>query len=314
MTAVSIIMNCYNGEAWLREAIDSVFAQTFTDWELIFWDNASTDGSAAIARSYGPRLRNFRCETNVPLGAARHLAMAEASGEWIGFLDTDDIWYPHKLERQMAALAGSAHVLCYGGIANVAPSGKLIREVLPSYPSGDQFEAQLNQFEINMVTPLVRRDVLARNGLCFEPSLTASEEYNLFMRVMTKGTVASVPEVLGAWRIQPGSLTDRQIDRLPVERRFTLAQLERENPGITAAHSRAFREAQARGDYYEGRYLMGLGRRLDAFRLLGRNAWVDRRYAALAVAALVPGAWRAIHSNTLKLKVLPRLFGIARYR
>lgn len=313
MTAVSVIMNCYNGETWLREAIDSVFAQTFADWELIFWDNASTDGSTAIARSYGPRLRYFRGEFNVPLGEARHLAMAEATGEWIGFLDTDDLWYTHKLEHQMAAVADTVHVLCYGGIANITSSGQLIRKVLPNYPSGDQFEAQLNQFEINMVTPILRRAVLARHDLDFEPSLTASEEYNLFMRVMTKGTVASVPEVLGAWRMQAGSLTDRQIDRLHLERRFTLDQLELENPGITLAYPTAFREAQARGDYYEGRYLMSLGRRMATFRLLGGNAGVDRRYAALAAAALFPGAWRAIHSNTLKLKILPRLFGIARY-
>ncbi|HEY2399610.1 MAG TPA: glycosyltransferase family 2 protein, partial [Steroidobacteraceae bacterium] len=111
MPEVTVIMNCYNGERYLREAIDSVFAQTFADWEIIFWDNASTDGSADIARSYtDPRMRYFRGERNVPLGEARKLALAQARGEWIGFLDTDDLWYPQKLARQIGALQGNDHV------------------------------------------------------------------------------------------------------------------------------------------------------------------------------------------------------------
>src|ERR1035441_6876343 len=94
MPRVSVVMNGFNGERYLRAAIDSVVAQTFQDWELIFWDNASTDGSAEIVRSYGDaRLRYFRGERTVPLGAARKLALEKVRGEWIGFLDTDDLWY-----------------------------------------------------------------------------------------------------------------------------------------------------------------------------------------------------------------------------
>ncbi|HZY30567.1 MAG TPA: glycosyltransferase, partial [Candidatus Methylomirabilis sp.] len=59
---VSVIMNCLNGERYLREAMDSVFAQTYTDWEIVFWDNASTDASAEIAKGYGDRVRYFRSE------------------------------------------------------------------------------------------------------------------------------------------------------------------------------------------------------------------------------------------------------------
>ena len=68
--AVSVIMNCLNSSRHLREALDSLMAQTFTDFEVIFWDNASTDASPAIAQSYGPQVRYFRGETIAPLGAA----------------------------------------------------------------------------------------------------------------------------------------------------------------------------------------------------------------------------------------------------
>ena len=98
---VSIIMNCLNGERYLRQAIDSVFNQTYKDWEIIFWDNGSTDTSAEIAKSYGERVRYFRSKKTYPLGKARNLCMAKSEAEYIAFLDCDDIWLPQKLEKQI---------------------------------------------------------------------------------------------------------------------------------------------------------------------------------------------------------------------
>ena len=99
---VSVLMNCLNGGRYLREAFDSVFAQTYKDWEIIFWDNASTDNSVEIARSYGDRVRVFNSVSTQVLGRARNFAVNQARGKYIAFLDCDDIWLPQKLEKQMA--------------------------------------------------------------------------------------------------------------------------------------------------------------------------------------------------------------------
>jgi glycosyltransferase involved in cell wall biosynthesis len=98
----SIIMNVYNGRAWLDTALASVFAQTCQDWELIFWDDRSTDSSGEALEPYrrDDRVRYFLADRQVPLGKARELAIQEASGEWLAFLDQDDIWTPDKLEKQ----------------------------------------------------------------------------------------------------------------------------------------------------------------------------------------------------------------------
>jgi glycosyltransferase involved in cell wall biosynthesis len=98
---VSVIMNCYNGERYLREAIDSVYAQTYQNWEIIFWDNASTDGSADIAKSYDKKLRYFRSEETTVLGQARVCASKEVKGYYMAFLDVDDIWIEDKIEKQV---------------------------------------------------------------------------------------------------------------------------------------------------------------------------------------------------------------------
>ena len=100
---VSVIMNVRNGAAHVREALESVRAQTFADWELVFWDNASGDATAEIAKAFGdPRMRYFRSEEALPPARARALAIREARGEWLAFLDADDFWLPDKLELQVA--------------------------------------------------------------------------------------------------------------------------------------------------------------------------------------------------------------------
>ncbi len=99
---ISILMNCYNGETYLHEAIESVFAQTYQNWELIFWDNQSTDRSSEIVNDYSDkRIKYFFSSTHSILGDARRDAIKKAKGEWIGILDCDDAWYPTKLQDQL---------------------------------------------------------------------------------------------------------------------------------------------------------------------------------------------------------------------
>ena len=96
---VSVIMNCYNGEMYLREALDSVLSQTYTNWELIFWDNQSSDKSETIFLSYDDsRLIYFYAPQHTNLGKARTLAIEKTRGQWIAFLDVDDLWFPEKLD------------------------------------------------------------------------------------------------------------------------------------------------------------------------------------------------------------------------
>ena len=101
LPVVSVIMNCYNGERYLQEAIDSVYTQTFSDWEIILWDDASKDRTAEIAKSYDEKLRYFKGEKATALGQARNWAIDKARGEFIAFLDQDDVWLCDKLSKQI---------------------------------------------------------------------------------------------------------------------------------------------------------------------------------------------------------------------
>jgi glycosyltransferase involved in cell wall biosynthesis len=99
----SVIIPTYNRAALLCTALDSVFAQTFTDYEVIVVDDGSTDGTAAMVASYGGRVRYFQQQNKGP-GAARNLGAQHATGEYLAFLDSDDLWFPWTLENYRRAI------------------------------------------------------------------------------------------------------------------------------------------------------------------------------------------------------------------
>ena len=99
---VSVIINCYNGEKYLKKSIESVLSQKYKNWELIFWDNQSTDNSKEIFYSFNDnRLKYFKSKKYLKLYEARNEAIKVCSGEFISFLDSDDWWTPDKLKEQV---------------------------------------------------------------------------------------------------------------------------------------------------------------------------------------------------------------------
>ena len=115
---VSIIMNCYNGEEYLRDAINSIVNQTYENWEIIFWDNRSTDKSAEIFKSYDDsRLKYYLAPTHANiLYKARNHAVKKTKGDFIAFLDVDDWWLNDKLEKQIPLFEVSVVALVYGNL------------------------------------------------------------------------------------------------------------------------------------------------------------------------------------------------------
>ena len=115
---VSIIINCFNGEEYLREALESVITQTYKNWEIIFWDNQSIDTSAQIFKSYqDSRLKYYLAPSHTKiLYEARNYALKKVTGDFIALLDVDDYWLPDKLEKQMPLFNDPKVGLVYGNL------------------------------------------------------------------------------------------------------------------------------------------------------------------------------------------------------
>ena len=136
---ISVLMNCYNGEKYIREAVDSVINQTYVNWEIIFWDNQSSDSSAKFFLEYDDcRLKYFYAQKHTELGDARIEAMTKAKGSWVGILDVDDVWCKEKLEYQVdiinKSLDDSVELgLVYGKVLEINERGIEVGEIAHSY-------------------------------------------------------------------------------------------------------------------------------------------------------------------------------------
>jgi hypothetical protein len=209
MPQVSIILNLYNGAATIAEAIDSVLAQTFADWELIIWDDCSTDDSANILGGYDDkRIRYFRSDRQIPLGQARQQAIDLARCEWIAFLDQDDIWLPHKLECQLAlARERLEAALVYGRTVRFYPGGSE-RDYDQAHeysylPEGDIFSQLFtDSCFIAMSSAMFRRSAIETIG-GIPNDISIIPDYYLYTAIARRFPVAAVQQVICRYRMHP---------------------------------------------------------------------------------------------------------------
>lgn len=296
---VSVIINCFNGAEYLNQAIDSVFAQTYSNWELIFWDNCSTDNSSLIAKNYGDKLKYFRAESKTNLGDARNLALKKTKGEYISFIDCDDIWEPSKLQEQVKLLEENKDLaLCYSGIEEIFLDGSHFRYVNTKYQTGYIFKELLMQYDISILTSMIRGEILKSTNLSFDTNITASEEYCLFMQLACKYQIGVSRSILAKYRVHETSLTSKSLQVLGKERRYTLNKILLNTPGIEQKYKPQFQEAFARADYYDSRWLMTINDRWGAFKLLSKNSFISINYFFLMIITLFPVIfWNKIHKK-----------------
>lgn len=223
---VSVIMNCYNSETFLREALDCVLAQTFADWEVVFWDNQSTDGSAAIFKAYSDsRFNYYRAPQHTGLGDARNLAVEKARGAWLAFLDCDDLWVPEKLEKQVKMIReeGGDLGLVYGRCKSlIEASGQESdmarrmseydqRKASAPLPEGDIFLPLFKENFVPFLSCMVRRSVYWEVGginACYRQA----EDYDLVMKVAKDYRARAEQDVVCHYRIHAANLTHAQME------------------------------------------------------------------------------------------------------
>lgn len=222
---VSAVIPVYNGERYLAEALDSVMEQDYPDLEVVVIDDGSTDHSAAIARSWArgmPHPLRYVYQENAGLSAAQNAGVREAAGEFIGFLDCDDLWTPGKISRQMAVFAGrpdldmvfgrveqfhSPELVALGGVPNLEE-----REVMPGYSTG---------------TLLARRRAFERTGP-FSPAFRLGEFLDWYARACDAGlTSIMLDDILLRRRIHQDNMGRRERDKRADYLRVFKATLDR---------------------------------------------------------------------------------------
>jgi glycosyltransferase involved in cell wall biosynthesis len=196
-SAVTVIIPNYNNAAVIRRAIDSVLAQSFTDFELLVVDDASTDESVEVVRSFeDPRLRLLVNEENVGVAGVWNRAVRDARGVWVALLDSDDSWEPDKLARQMAYLRDYQDLAgCTCGYRHVRLDGE--HNVIPTEKDTRIRQVLFHNILHIGTTLVVRREVFEEIGW-FDETLRRGQDTDLLLRLLEKEQLAVVPEVLAS--------------------------------------------------------------------------------------------------------------------
>jgi glycosyltransferase involved in cell wall biosynthesis len=213
---VSVVIPVYNGEPFLREALDSVLAQDYEPFEVVVVDDGSTDGSGAIARSY-PEVRYIRQENQGP-AVARNAGIAAARGEFLAFFDADDVMLPNKLSVQVGYLL--EHPEATATLANQATIGPP--------PETARDTAWSDAPDVQPTSVVLRRSTILELG-GFDPAVSPTDDFDLLIRLRERGhRIEVLPEVVMHRRYHGGNLVlGRGVDKaLPA--RLIKAKLDRQ--------------------------------------------------------------------------------------
>lgn len=238
MPLVSVIMNCYNSDAFLREALDSALNQSYKNIEIIFWDNQSTDSSAEIVKSYkDERIRYFLAPTFSPLYAARNFAIEQARGEYIAFLDCDDAWLSDKLQKQVKAMQSGDYGFCYSNSFSLKNGIKkpLMRS---KRPSGDIFAYQIALYSIDILTVMLKKSAYDKMSEKFDENLNYPGDFEFFIRFLKDNRAIYIDECLAIYRSDnANSITHSNHQKNMKELEYAINKLESKFSSAELANS-----------------------------------------------------------------------------
>ena len=185
---VSIIVNCFNGEKYLKQALDSILAQTYRNWEVIFWDNRSNDNSADIFKNYkDERFKYFYAPQHTFLFEARNEAIKIASGEFIAFLDVGDWWEKNKLELQIPLFDNTDIGVVYGNHFLVNQNLNIKRIFArKKLPRGFILDELLQSYVAGIITVVIRKNFMDNLTSAFNNQFHIIGDFDLIVRMSTK--------------------------------------------------------------------------------------------------------------------------------
>ena len=201
--SVSVVIPTHNAGLYIVDALESVFNQTYQDFEVIVVDDASTDDTDIRLQPYGSRI-TYHKQAHAGSAVARNRGLLAAKGRYIAFLDADDLWLPEKLEKQMAVTEREPDaVLIYTDFNRSADpvavpasglSARKFRRV------GQEFHSLLRQNFLHTSSVMVRREALAESGI-FDPKLMNAQDWDLWVRLAEIGKFSYVDEILTHYRL-----------------------------------------------------------------------------------------------------------------
>jgi glycosyltransferase involved in cell wall biosynthesis len=206
---VSVVVNCYNGEKYLNQCIESILNQTYKNIELIFWDNQSNDKSKNIVESYDDkRIKYFYAKNHTTLYEARNLAFQNCNGEFVCFLDTDDWYESNKIDDQIKFFSDEEVGVVYSNrytFYNNLKLKKIFKRNIQ--PSGYITKNILNNYQVSFMTALIRAESLKNLDFIFDKNYSIIGDFDLIYRLSLKWKFIYIIKPLGFYRVHNNNLS-----------------------------------------------------------------------------------------------------------
>jgi glycosyltransferase involved in cell wall biosynthesis len=290
---VDVIVPCYNAEQYVHRALDSVLAQTLQDFWIYAVDDGSTDNTMKVLQRYAHRCISIS-QPHAGPAAARNRAIRESASPFIAFIDADDEWLPHKLERQVSLLRQNKALgmVCSHCLVTDSSAERSRYPVINDGPhSGRLFQWLVRNCFVFTPTVVVRRECLEEVGL-FNEILPVSEDFNLWLRIAAQWDIAVVFEALTIVKKRPGSLSVTIPSRERLQSGVAaLEDVKSRCTDLSPREQHALRLALAERIYFYGSHLLYSG------------AKAASRKSLASVLQLRPTHWRALAK--LALSFLP---------
>jgi len=298
--AVTVIIPSYNRAHVVKRAIKSVLAQTYQHFEIIIVDDGSTDNTAEVVKSIADdRVKYIRHDVNKGTpAAARNTGIREASGEFVGFVDSDDEWLPGKLEKQIEKFLSSAPGVgvVYGGYAVLdEKTGRVMGEVHPK-KRGHIFEEVLKLLiPATPLVHLVKRECFDRVGL-FDEDLRFAEDFDMWLRIAEQYEFDFVDEVVAVYHVSQTQITS---DRVRASDGF-LKFMAKHQQTLSKYPDALAHQLKYAGQCYLVRHDYASARRYfaQAIRANPRGLYL---YAHLLASCIAPNLYSAILSDPHKI-------------
>lgn len=217
---ISIVMPAYNAAEYITPTIRSVLGQTHKNWELIVVDDCSTDATAELVESFASqdaRVRLIRLDRNhgAPAGP-RNIGVREAVGEWVAFLDADDVWHPQKLECQLRVLELTGSKFCSTQMVDFSDLDALTFRPITSYTVEEiSLLKQLIKFRTPTSSVLAHRDLIHRHPFNEDPRFKAREDLDCWLRCHEElGRSVKINSPLLGYRIVAGQISGKKWEML----------------------------------------------------------------------------------------------------
>lgn len=204
---VSIVMPSYNTASYIVESIQSVFAQTYQNWELIIVDDCSTDDTDKVVQPYlsDSRIKYFKNEKNSGAAVSRNRALQEAKGKWIAFLDSDDLWLPEKLEKQITFMEENGYHFSYTNYEEINMAGERTG-VKVTGPKKITKTGMFNYCWPGCLTVMYDAETV---GLIQIADIKKNNDYAMWLKVCKKADCYLLDETLAWYRKRSGSISNQ---------------------------------------------------------------------------------------------------------